>query len=119
MVTPSLQTTGTPKRFWISTHLDFGPRVTRTASASADAPRRIFSRASERNSTCLYAMGRLLSEPFSSVRLAKSLACRVAAARRRPVGARPADQPLQAAGVHDLIFLEPGDRLHALDAFRR
>jgi hypothetical protein len=53
IVTPSLQTTGGPKRFSRSTHLDFGPSVTRTASASAMTPRRIRSRASERKSTCL------------------------------------------------------------------
>ena len=57
MVTPSLQTIGAPHFFSISTDLDFGPKVTRTASASWVAPRRIFSRAAERNRTCLCAMG--------------------------------------------------------------
>src|SRR6266545_840723 len=59
MVTPSLQTSGTPKRFSMRTHFDRGPSVTRTASASAFTPRRIFSRASDLNSTCLYAMANL------------------------------------------------------------
>ena len=57
IVTPSLQTIGAPHFFWISTDFDFGPSVTRTASASCVAPRRIFSRAAERNRTCLCAMG--------------------------------------------------------------
>jgi hypothetical protein len=56
MVTPSLQTIGAPHFFWISTDLERGPRVMRTASASCVAPRRIFSRAAERNSTCLCVM---------------------------------------------------------------
>jgi hypothetical protein len=57
IVTPSLQTMGTPKRFSISTHFDLGPSVTRTASESAVTPRRIFSRAADPNSTCLCVMG--------------------------------------------------------------
>ena len=57
MVTPSLQTIGAPHFFSISTDFDFGPKVTRTASASWVAPRRIFSRAAERKRTCLCAMG--------------------------------------------------------------
>ena len=56
MVTPSLQTIGAPHFLWISTDLDFGPSVTRTASASCAAPRRSFSRAAERNRTCLWDM---------------------------------------------------------------
>ena len=36
----------------IRTHLDLGPSVTRTASARALAPRRMTSRASDRNRTC-------------------------------------------------------------------
>ena len=56
IVTPSLQTTGTPKRFSMSTHFDLGPSVTRTASARVVTPRRIRSRASDRNRTCLCAM---------------------------------------------------------------
>src|SRR5690606_1336691 len=56
MVTPSLHTMGTPQDFWISTDLDFGPRVMRTAAASRVAPRRTFSRAAEWNNTCLCAM---------------------------------------------------------------
>jgi hypothetical protein len=56
IVTPSLQTMGTPKRFSISTHFDLGPSVTRTASASAPTPRRILSRAADPNSTCLCVM---------------------------------------------------------------
>ena len=42
IVTPSLQTSGRPHFFSMSTHFDFGPSVTRTASASAVAPCRIF-----------------------------------------------------------------------------
>jgi len=56
MVTPSLHTIGAPHFFWIRTDFDFGPSVTRTASASCVAPRRIFSRAAERKMTCLWAM---------------------------------------------------------------
>src|SRR6516165_10521789 len=59
MVTPSLQTIGAPHFFSIKTDFDRGPNVTRTASASWAAPRRIFSRAAERNRTCLCAIGRL------------------------------------------------------------
>ncbi len=54
MVTPSLQTKGFPHFLAMSTHLDFGPSVTRTASARAEAPRKTFSRASALKSTCLY-----------------------------------------------------------------
>ncbi len=43
MVTPSLQTIGAPHFFSIRTDFDLGPSVTRTASASCVAPRRIFS----------------------------------------------------------------------------
>src|SRR5271169_6067229 len=57
MVTPSLQTIGDPQFFWINTDFDFGPNVTRTASQSCVAPRKIFSRAAERNRTCLCATG--------------------------------------------------------------
>ena len=53
MVTPSLQTSGGPHFLWIRTDLDFGPSVTRMASASCVAPRSTFSRAAERNITCL------------------------------------------------------------------
>ncbi len=60
IVTPSLQTIGVPHFFWISTDLDFGPSVMRTASASWVAPRTTFSRAAERNRTCLCAMSSLL-----------------------------------------------------------
>ena len=56
MATPSLHTMGEPHCFWINTDLDFGPNVMRTASASCVAPRRIFSRATDRNNNCLYAM---------------------------------------------------------------
>jgi hypothetical protein len=45
MVTPSLLTIGVPHFFSISTDLDFGSNVTRTASNSVVAPRRTFSRA--------------------------------------------------------------------------
>ena len=45
-----------PTFFWISTDLDFGPSVTRTASASCVAPRSIFSRAADRNRTFLWDM---------------------------------------------------------------
>ncbi|MBS1108958.1 MAG: uncharacterized protein H6Q88_950 [Anaeromyxobacteraceae bacterium] len=55
-VTPSLQTSGAPHRFSMRTHLDFGPSVTRTASARSEAPRRTFSRASDRNRICLCGM---------------------------------------------------------------
>ena len=55
MVTPSLQTIGEPQLFWIRTDLDFGPRVTRTASQSSVAPCRIFSRAAARNRIFLCA----------------------------------------------------------------
>lgn len=47
IVTPSLQTIGAPHFLSISTDLERGPSVTRTASASWVAPRRIFSRAGE------------------------------------------------------------------------
>ena len=57
MVTPSLQTIGRPQRFSISTQRDLGPSVTRRASAIEVAPRSTFSRASDRNSKCLCAMG--------------------------------------------------------------
>src|SRR6516225_5884560 len=57
MVMPSLQTIGAPQLFWMSTDLDFGPKVTRTASHKRVAPCKIFSRAAERNRTCLWAMG--------------------------------------------------------------
>ena len=60
MVTPSLQTSGAPHFFWISTDFDLGPSVTRTASASWVAPRRTFSRAAERNRTCLKAIDEIL-----------------------------------------------------------
>ena len=59
MVTPSLQTSGRPHFFWIRTDFDFGPSVMRTASASCWVPRRIFSRAAERNRTCLCVIARL------------------------------------------------------------
>ena len=42
--------------FFLSTHLDLGPRVTRTASASSEAPCRIFSRAAVLKRSCLKAM---------------------------------------------------------------
>jgi hypothetical protein len=42
IVTPSLHTMGAPHFFSISTDLERGPSVTRTASASWVAPRRIF-----------------------------------------------------------------------------
>ncbi|MNY78479.1 hypothetical protein D3C86_2187370 [compost metagenome] len=57
MVTPSLHTVGVPHFFWISTDLDFGPRVTRIASASWVAPRSTFSRAALRNSSLVWGMG--------------------------------------------------------------
>lgn len=44
---PMLQTRGRPHLLSISTHYDLGPSVRRTASASANAPRRIFSRAAD------------------------------------------------------------------------
>ena len=66
MVTPSLHTIGVPHFLAISTHLDFGPSVTRTASVRAEAPRKTFSRASALNSTCLYDI--TLSPPFSIFR---------------------------------------------------
>ena len=56
MVTPSSQTSGVPYFFSMSTDLDLGPSVTRTASANAFTPLSTFSRASDRNSTCLCAM---------------------------------------------------------------
>jgi hypothetical protein len=58
MVTPSLQTSGAPHLRWISTDFDFGPSVTRMASASWVVPRSTFSRAAERKSTFLCAIGR-------------------------------------------------------------
>ncbi len=58
IVMPSLQTIGVPQFFWMSTDFDFGPNVTRTASHSSVAPRRIFSRAAERKRTCLWAIER-------------------------------------------------------------
>jgi hypothetical protein len=57
MVTPSLQTIGAPHFRPINTHFDRGPSVTRTASASAVAPRRTFSRACIWKSNCLNAIG--------------------------------------------------------------
>jgi hypothetical protein len=48
-----LHTIGVPQFFPMRTLFDFGPSVTRTASASAVAPRRTFSRASARKSTFL------------------------------------------------------------------
>jgi hypothetical protein len=51
-----LQTVGAPHFFSIKTDLERGPKVTRMASASCVAPRRIFSRAAERNRTCLCAI---------------------------------------------------------------
>ena len=42
MVTPSLQTIGAPQLFKIRTDFDFGPSVTRTASARSVAPRNTF-----------------------------------------------------------------------------
>ena len=59
IVTPSLQTSGVPHFFWISTDFERGPSVMRMASASWVAPRRIFSRAAERNRTCLCVMAGL------------------------------------------------------------
>ena len=56
MVTPSLQTIGAPHFLSIRTDFDFGPSVTRIASASCAAPRRIFSRAADRNITRLCAI---------------------------------------------------------------
>src|SRR3974390_229567 len=56
IVTPSLQTIGEPHFFSIKTDFDRGPSVTRIASVSWVAPRKIFSRAIERNRTCLCAM---------------------------------------------------------------
>ena len=49
----SLHTIGAPHFLSISTDFDRGPKVTRTASASCVAPRKIFSRAADRNRTCL------------------------------------------------------------------
>jgi hypothetical protein len=43
---------------WINTDFDLGPSVTRTASASSEAPRKTFSRAAEWNETCLCGMRR-------------------------------------------------------------
>ena len=51
--------------FWMSTHFDLGPSVTRTASARVAAPGRIFSRASDRNMTCLYGIDVSLSVALS------------------------------------------------------
>src|SRR6185503_3855517 len=67
MVTPSLQTIGRPHFFSMSTHFDFGPSVTRTASARARQPWRIFSRASDLTSSCLRAT--MISLPARSVAL--------------------------------------------------
>jgi hypothetical protein len=53
MVTPSLQTIGPPHLRWIRTDFDFGPKVTRTASARARVPLNSFSRAVERKRICL------------------------------------------------------------------
>jgi len=55
IVTPSLQTIGAPHFFSIRTDFERGPIVTRTASANSVAPRRIFSRAAERNRTAYMA----------------------------------------------------------------
>jgi hypothetical protein len=68
MVTPSLQTTGGPHFFWINTDFDFGPNVMRTASASWLAPRRTFSRAAERNRTCLAVMRGYSNKKLSSAK---------------------------------------------------
>jgi hypothetical protein len=56
IVTPSSQTSGLPHFFSISTQCDFGPSVTRTASASVVAPARIFVRAWARNMSCVCAI---------------------------------------------------------------
>src|SRR5512147_488603 len=96
IVTPSLQTIGVPHFFWISTDLDFGPSVMRTASANWVAPRTTFSRAAERNRTCLCAIASLLragAGPRSARRRAETV----------PGAARRALRSL------DL------DRLHVLD----
>ena len=57
----------------ISTDLDRGPSVTRTASANCVAPRKIFSRASERNRTCLCAM---VTAPQSALGTGLNFGCR-------------------------------------------
>ena len=59
IVTPSLQTSGGPHAFSMSTHLLFGPSVTRTASARIVAPRSTRSRASDRKRIRLWAMAGL------------------------------------------------------------
>src|SRR4051794_10105307 len=55
-VTPSLVTVGEPKLFWRMTLRPLGPRVTLTARASLETPRRIASRASWSNAICLAAI---------------------------------------------------------------
>jgi hypothetical protein len=69
IVTPSLQTTGLPHFFSMSTHRDLGPRVTRTASAIAVAPRSTFSRASDLNKRCLCGMTDLTYQGHDRVRI--------------------------------------------------
>ena len=56
MVTPSLHTSGRSQRRPMRTHFDFGPSVTRTASARAVAPRSTASRAWASKSRCLAVM---------------------------------------------------------------
>ncbi len=63
IVTPSLHTTGLPHFFSMRTHRDRGPKVTRTASAMAAAPRSTFSRASERNNRRLCGIPHLVYIP--------------------------------------------------------
>jgi hypothetical protein len=53
-MTPSLQTSGAPHFFWISTDLDFDPSVTPDRVGKLrPVPSNSFSRATDRNSTCL------------------------------------------------------------------
>src|SRR5688500_11491370 len=90
MVTPSLHTSGAPHFFSIRTDFDLGPNVTRIASASFVAPRRILSRAAERKRTCLCGIGCGLFEEFEISLHAGRV--------RRWFGGAPGDGPGGRAG---------------------
>ena len=119
MVTPSLQTSGEPHCFWMSTDLDLGPSVMRTASASSEAPRSTFSRAAERNSTCLAVIRCPRSRYPSGESCLRPLACPGdpvhdgAAARAGRTPTRPLARDTRANGAgrrypHHSLLRVPG-----------
>ena len=98
IVTPSLQTSGAPHLRWIRTDFDFGPNVMRIASASWVAPRRIFSRAAERNRICLCAMEFALEKDDA-----------IAPAANRPAGSkRTVRVKLNDRSRHEALMLIKG-----------